>query len=290
MRIAPLKFFVNTAGRLSDGISLCLKEGLTSGIMLEYVYRNRASGITPLGKIIDRVFLSHPGWESIRQRKDNLVKLLVEAIEKQRGKGPALLVDVASGPALYIADAMSRAKAENVTAVCRDMDERWFETGRRNAGEKGVTGITFEPGNALDEKSFSSLPAAPDICVSSGFYDWIPADGAIKESMRIIHRILKPGGYFVFTNQAGHADMETTNGVFSDFNKKPLNMTTRPREKVNGWAGEAGFKIVKSVIDKWGYYSVTMARKVGSRSSSAFAEATADKESGKNYRKRGEAR
>lgn len=259
--IAPLKLFVNTAGRLSDGISLCLKEGLTSGIMLEYVYRNKACGKTPVGKMIDRIFLSNPGWEGIRQRKSNLVKLLTEALNAQAGRESALLVDVASGPALYVAEAMSNAQAKNVSAICRDMEERWFEKGRQNAAEKGIKGITFEKGDALDEKGFEALPAKPDICVSSGFYDWIPVDGPVRESIRIIHKILAPGGYFVFTNQAGHVDMETTSGIFTDFNNKPLKMTTRPQATVNSWAVDAGFRIVKTVIDKWGYYSVTLAQK-----------------------------
>jgi SAM-dependent methyltransferase len=262
--IKPLKLFVNTAGRLSDGISLCLKEGLTSGIMLEYVYRNKACGKTLVGRAIDRIFLSNPGWEGIRQRKNNLVKFLIEAINRQEGKDKALLVDVASGPALYVAQALSGAQVSNVSAICRDMEERWFKKGRSNAEEMGVKSMVFEKGDALDEKSFEALPERPDICVSSGFYDWIPVDGPVRESIRIIHKILKPGGYFVFTNQAGHVDMETTNGIFSDFNNKPLNMTTRPQGVVNGWAVDAGFKIVKTVIDKWGYYSVTLARKVQS--------------------------
>jgi SAM-dependent methyltransferase len=262
-----MKLFVNTAGRLSDGISLCIKEGLTSGIMLEYVYRNKACGKTVLGKLIDRIFLSNPGWEGIRQRKANLVKYLVEAINRQDEKEPALIVDVASGPALYVAEAMAKARPRNVSAVCRDMEERWFEKGRQNAEELGVPAITFEKGDALDEKSFETLPARPDICISSGFYDWIPVDGPVMESIRIIHKLLKPGGYFVFTNQAGHVDMETTNGIFNDFNNKPLQMTTRPQGKVNGWAVDAGFKIVKTVIDKWGYYSVTLAQKLGTRNS-----------------------
>ncbi len=259
----PMKLLVNTVGQLSDGIRLCMKEGLTSGIMLEYVYRNRASGRLILGKILDRVFLSHPGWEGIRQRKNNLVKYLVEAVDKQAGRNGALFLDVASGPALYVADALSRAKAKNVRAICRDMEERWFEKGRNNAAEKGLENIVFEKGDALDWKTFEPLAGKVDICVSSGFYDWIPVDGPVRESMRLIHRVLKPGGYFVFTNQAGHADMDMTNEVFNDFNSRPLKMTTRPQAEVNEWAKDAGFKIEKSVIDKWGYYSVTLARKDG---------------------------
>lgn len=47
------KFALRTAGRLSDGIRECLQQGFDSGAALDYVYRNRAAGITPLGQLID---------------------------------------------------------------------------------------------------------------------------------------------------------------------------------------------------------------------------------------------
>ena len=63
------RFSMATTGRLSDGVSLGLKTGFDSGSTLDYVYRNRPSGITPIGKLIDWFYVNSIGWRGIRVRK-----------------------------------------------------------------------------------------------------------------------------------------------------------------------------------------------------------------------------
>ncbi|MGA1824331.1 MAG: class I SAM-dependent methyltransferase family protein, partial [bacterium] len=148
-----------------------------------------------------------------------------------------------------------------VSATCRDLDERWLEEGRRKALQYDLKNIVFEKGDALDPKSFANLPFSPDIVVSSGFYDWIVDDTKIKTSMETIHALLKREGFFLFTNQCGHVDMEMVSEIFTDFNSNPLKMTTRSPEKMNSWAEKIGFRVLKTKTDQWGYYSVTLAVK-----------------------------
>ncbi|MBN1594547.1 class I SAM-dependent methyltransferase family protein [candidate division FCPU426 bacterium] len=260
--IRLLRLVVHTIGRLSDGITICLGQGLISGKMLDYVYRNQASGKLLIGKFIDRIFLSHRGWECIRMRKRHLEELLDQAVQLTWQKSREMLVlDVASGPALYILNILARHREKHIRAVCRDMDERWLAEGRRNAANMGLSAITFAKGDALDPAGFRSLPAA-DIGVSSGFYDWIVDDDKIRQSIKLIFDALKPGGYFVFTIQTGHVDMQMVSEIFPDFNQQPLRMTVRPAEGVNGWSTQAGFKVLKTLQDKWGYYAVTLAQKI----------------------------
>ena len=262
LQLELTKGLVHTVGRLSDGISLCLKEGLTSGLMLDYVYRNKPRGKFLIGKALDRIFLSNTGWKSIRERKELLVSLLIKAIDNTPGK-EVFLADVASGAALYDTEAAALRPLRNVRILCRDMDERWFKRGAENAAEKGVRYITFEKADALSKESFKSLPSAPDIMVSSGFYDWIHDDTLIKKSMQLIFSALKDGGYFVFTNQCGHFDLQMTNYVFPHLDHGNLSMKTRPAEEVNAWAVETGFEIVENKISSLGHYSVVLARKRG---------------------------
>ena len=54
------RYAMQTLGKLSDGISLGWEEGFDSGVMLDYVYRNAPSGITPLGRIMDSLYLISP--------------------------------------------------------------------------------------------------------------------------------------------------------------------------------------------------------------------------------------
>lgn len=61
-----VRLLFQTIGQLSDGIRLGLKYGFDSGVMLEYVYRNRPSGIRDFQKInysFSRIIIILGVWE-----------------------------------------------------------------------------------------------------------------------------------------------------------------------------------------------------------------------------------
>lgn len=262
LKFKTLKTLVNTVGQTSNGLQLCTKYGFTSGKMLDYIYQNEPSGKYLIGKLIDRMFIRHPGWEVIRTRKNNLVNSLRTAIiATLTEKKDVFIVDVASGPAKYILETMDKYSNEKVYAICRDIDERWLKEGKTKAELLNLNNIEFIAGNALNPDSFQELDKKPNIIVSSGFYDWIIDDELVKKSMKIIYDNLPTGGYFVFTNQSGHVDLEMVSKVFQDFNHNPLKMKIRSADLINGWAKEIGFKIQETKSDENGYYSVTLAYK-----------------------------
>ena len=47
------------------GYCIAFEHGFTSGMMLEYIYRNQPEGSFLVGKLIDRIYLSHEGWRSL---------------------------------------------------------------------------------------------------------------------------------------------------------------------------------------------------------------------------------
>jgi len=49
LKIAVLRLIVRTIGRTSDGIRIAFDEGFTSGVMLDYIYRNEPSGRLLIG-------------------------------------------------------------------------------------------------------------------------------------------------------------------------------------------------------------------------------------------------
>ncbi|MFM7887182.1 MAG: class I SAM-dependent methyltransferase family protein, partial [Pseudanabaena sp.] len=71
---------LKTIGKLSQGIQIGFRYGFDSGVMLEYVYKNRPNGITALGTLIDWFYLNSQGWRGIRARsqlmKSTLRKVL----------------------------------------------------------------------------------------------------------------------------------------------------------------------------------------------------------------------
>jgi hypothetical protein len=161
------KLFFRSFGRLSDGISLCLKEGLTSGKMLDYIYRKQPSGTGSIGKWIDKLFLEHRGWEAVRIRRKHLEELLIEGIDER--KGALKVIDIASGPASYILSVLEQTNRSDLQVVCQDIEPRWLEEGRAAAAQKRLKNLIFREGNAFDEAQL--LRFHPDIAVSSGFYD-----------------------------------------------------------------------------------------------------------------------
>ena len=66
-RFAPVRLGMKTLGRLSKGIQLGWRSGFDSGVTLDYVYENKAQGVTPLGRWMDRAYLESIGWRGIRQ-------------------------------------------------------------------------------------------------------------------------------------------------------------------------------------------------------------------------------
>jgi len=256
------RIFLRTVGRMSDGLRLCFDDGLTSGTMLDYVYRNRPSGMGPIGRAIDRSFLEAPGWQAVRDRRRNLETLLAESIEALRREGLAVsLLDVASGPGGYILAVLERVGAADTTARCRDLDEAGLARGREEAARRGLSQVTFEKGDALDRDAILALRPRPNVAVASGFYDWITEDAIVQRSIAIVAEALEPGGRFVVTSQVAHPDLAFVSAVFTDFRREPLRMRMRPAATIEAWLAEAGLRVDLTLTDAHGYYSVTRARK-----------------------------
>jgi SAM-dependent methyltransferase len=256
------RVFLRAVGPLSEGLSLCFHEGLTSGLMLQYVYENHARGRFGIGRWIDARFLAAPGWQAVRERRALLESMIEEAITARRAEGRATtLVDIASGPAGYVLAVLSRIGEHGVAARCRDLDPRWLTLGRERATELGLTHVAFEPGDALDRDALLALVPKPDVVVASGFYDWITDDAMVRRSMALVAECLAPGGRFVLTHQTANPDLAFLNAVFTDFNHAPLEMKMRDLTTVHGWLSQAGFTVEHSRADARHYYAVTSARK-----------------------------
>jgi len=261
-RYAVARCFMKTIGMLSDGIRLCYKEGLTSGKMVDYIYRNDPSGKWIIGKMIDKRFLSDPGWEAVRIRRSNLEKLIVASIEALRKQAkPVSLLDIASGPGAYILSALETAGGKDVSALCRDFESRWIDEGMREAQRRKLHNVRFEQGDAFNREEILRIVPRPNVAVASGFYDWFNDDAKVKESMKIIYDALDHGGYFVFSNQSAHPKLEFTEQVFTDFNKNPLRMAMRPKELMCSFIQAIGFDAEETLTDQHGYYVVIKARK-----------------------------
>ena len=171
---AAIRTAMRTAGRLSRGIRLGLATGFDSGAMLDYVYRNRAEGFTPLGRLIDRIYLDTLGWRAIRQRKRNLTAMLARAIGAVRARGNKVqIVDIAAGGGRYVLEAL-RLLAPEAGVLLRDYEALSVETGRATAAMLGLEHVVCEQGDAFDRASLERLAPRPSIAIAPGSTSFSP--------------------------------------------------------------------------------------------------------------------
>jgi hypothetical protein len=122
---------MRTLGRLSHGIRLGWETGFNSGDSLDYVYRNRPSGLTWFGRLIDKVYLNFIGWRGIRLRKESLKQWILAAAAQLRNEGrEARIMDVAAGHGRYLLE-VKRVLGDGVKVLFRGSSHR-LAAGRRN--------------------------------------------------------------------------------------------------------------------------------------------------------------
>jgi alpha-beta hydrolase superfamily lysophospholipase/SAM-dependent methyltransferase len=257
--------FMKSMGRLSKGIRIGWRSGFDSGESLDYVYRNRASGNTPLGKLVDYFYLNAIGWRGVRVRKANLVAALEGAIGEIQAAGePVRIVDIASGPGRYLLETVQRfrSKGVDVTALLRDRSEQGLAAGRALAGEMGLSDVvTFAAGDAFDGQSLSDIQPKPDIAIVSGLYELFADNQRILESLRGLHRALSPGGLLIYTNQPWHPQVEMIARVLINRDGQPWIMRRRTEAEMDQVAAAAGFHKIGMRIDHHGIFTVSTARK-----------------------------
>ena len=265
LKWAPMRLLMSTAGKASDGIALGFRRGFDSGVMLDYVYRNRASGRFLVGRVFDRFYLNSIGWRAIRARKQLLKRILHAEIAARRTTGETVSVaDVASGPGLYLLELCRELELNGdagVTVLCRDLDESGLRAGRSAAGEAGLAALRYETGDACDPESLAAITPQPDIVIVSGLYELFINPDPIRRSMAGIHSILKPGGILVLTTQVSHPQLELIENVLVNRDGEPWRMICRPADEAEVMAAEAGFTVRHTELEPNGLFAVTVCEK-----------------------------
>jgi hypothetical protein len=257
-----LSGLMRTLGRASVGIDLGYRHGFDSGEMLDYVYANRAQGRWGYGALVDRLYLDSVGWRAIRARKELLQTVLRGTVERQRAAGrPTVILDVAAGPGRYLQElAVDLGDPNDLTIICRDLDEHGLAQGRSQARRRGLQHICFERGDACDVGSLATVRPRPTLVVASGLYELLDAT-AIQRSMAGIQALLEAGGEFVFTTQVHHPQLELIANVLPNRFGQPWVMECRSVATVEAFARECGFASLETRLEPVGLFAVTRGRK-----------------------------
>ncbi|HAO33279.1 MAG TPA: bifunctional alpha/beta hydrolase/class I SAM-dependent methyltransferase [Candidatus Competibacter sp.] len=260
------RFFLKTVGsRLSQGVKLGVATGFDSGGTLDYVYRNRAEGLTGLGRWIDRQYLNAIGWRGIRLRKLHLEKLLRRAMSELQAIGqPVRIVDIAAGCGRYVLDAAGEQTAIPATGVLRDFSTANVAAGQRLIAEKGLQDrFRFERGDAFDPASLAALPRDATVGVVSGLYELFPENPPVRASLAGLAEAVAPGGYLLYTGQPWHPQIEFIARVLSSHrNGQPWVMRRRSQQEMDQLVAAAGFEKLAQESDPWGIFTVSLARRL----------------------------
>jgi len=255
---------MRTGGRLSDGIRLGLATGFDSGSTLDYVYRNKPAGITPLGRLIDWSYLNAIGWRGIRVRKVNIERLLMRAIAALQAAGrPVRIADIAAGHGRYVLEAIETLAEKPEGILLRDFSEINVREGQRMIREKGLEDIAhFERGDAFDRASVATIAPRPTLGIVSGLYELFPDNTPVRESLAGLAAAIAPGGYLIYTGQPWHPQLEMIARTLpSHRNRKPWIMRRRTQAEIDGLVEAAGFRKIEQLADDWGIFTVSMAQR-----------------------------
>lgn len=264
LRFAPVRWLMKGPGRLSRGIDLGRKHGYDSGVMLDYIYENRAQGRTALGRLIDRGYLNAIGWRGIRVRRTLLEQVLREAIEQTHAAGrPVRLLDVASGPGRYVLETIRKLNTIPVSAVLRDYKQENLDAAARLRDQLGLANVTVTHGDAFDRAALAAVTPRPTIAIVSGLYELFPDNEPVLRSLRGLADAVEPGGYLLYTNQPWHPQIEFIARVLTNREGRPWIMRRRTQAEMDELVRTAGFEKVSQEIDPWGIFTVSSARRVG---------------------------
>ena len=267
LAFAGQRLFLRTVGRLSEGISTGWRHGFDSGQSLDHVYRNRPAGRTPLGRLIDRVYLNAIGWRGIRQRRINLEKALEQTIARLAAeRHPPCVVDIAAGPGRYLLETLKHLNQRgfSVPAILRDRSESCLGDARRLAAELGLDHITVMEGDAFDFDSLASLAdrsPRPNVAIVSGLYELFPENAKVLASLRGLAAALPDGGFLIYTNQPWHPQVEMIARVLDNRDDDRWVMRRRTQEEMDELVRSAGFEKLDTAIDRYGIFTVSVARR-----------------------------
>ncbi len=254
------RLFLDTVGRLSDGVRIGWASGFDSGEMLDYVYEDRASGLGTAGRLLDRVYLDQIGWEGIRIRRRHLAARVRTAIDEAlAARGKAHVVDVAAGPGRYLIELSRELGEAPVTMLCRDWSETAVQAGRVLARRQGATRVAHARGDAFDPDSLAALDPRPDVAVISGLFELFPENAPIRRCLAGLRRALPQGGTLVYTNQPWHPQVEDIARMLVNREGKAWIMRRRTQAEMDALVREAGFEKQGMDVDPWGIFTVSRA-------------------------------
>ncbi|WP_454864329.1 bifunctional alpha/beta hydrolase/class I SAM-dependent methyltransferase [Pseudomonas rhizophila] len=251
--------------KLSAGVKLGFDTGFDSGSTLDYVYRNRPTGTSAVGRMIDQNYLNSIGWRGIRQRKLHVEELLRLAMGSLREQDREVrIVDIAAGHGRYILEALQGVSPLPESILLRDYSDINVRDGSALILEKGLGDIArFVKGDAFDRSDLAALEPKPTLAVVSGLYELFADNQMVGDSLAGLAEAVEPGGFLVYTGQPWHPQLELiARALTSHRAGQAWVMRRRTQAEMDQLVEAAGFRKITLRVDEWGIFSVSLAQRV----------------------------
>jgi alpha-beta hydrolase superfamily lysophospholipase len=262
---AAIRLSMRTLGQLSSGIQLGFRTGFDSGSMLDYIYRNRAGGVSLLGRMMDRSYLDSIGWRGIRVRKLHLQPAIEKAAQNVSARGrPVRIVDLAAGHGRYVLEAVSKLKSQADAILLRDYSDINVRDGAALIAEKELQGIArFEKADAFDAPSIASIQPRPSIAIVSGLYELFSDNALVRRSLDGLAQAVESGDFLIYTGQPWHPQLEfIARALTSHRGHRRWVMRRRTQLELDQLVEIAGFRKCEQWIDEWGIFTVSLAVRI----------------------------
>jgi SAM-dependent methyltransferase len=177
---------------------------------------------------------------------------------------PVRLLDIASGPGRYVLETMSKLDTIPASVVLRDYKPENLDAAARLRDQLGLAHVTLVHGDAFDRAALAAITPRPTIAIASGLYELFPANEPLLRSLRGLADALERGGHLLYTNQPWHPQLEFIARVLTNREGQLWIMRRRTQLEMDELVRAAGFEKVSQEIDRWGIFTVSVARRVGS--------------------------
>ncbi|MGH7801162.1 MAG: class I SAM-dependent methyltransferase family protein [Thermodesulfobacteriota bacterium] len=249
---------LRTVGMLSEGMRIGFTHGFDSGMIMNYIHQNVPRGRFYIGKVIDKALLNQVTCKAFRAIKE-IQKNVIKSYLQERNGNPTFIVDLASGKADYIYDALREINS-NVEVLLRDIDETVLKESRTMAERLNLLNkVSYERGNALEIESLKRIKQKPNLVIEVGLYGIIHEDELLRRHFFELKDILNPEA-ILFNVQTYNPQIELIARVLKNRDGQRCVWHLRPVERVIEWAEKAGFKEPKVTRDPHGIYAVVLMR------------------------------
>jgi alpha-beta hydrolase superfamily lysophospholipase len=256
---------IRAGALVSQGMKVGRETGFDSGATLDHVYENRARGFSPLGRMVDRVFLEAIGWKGIRARKVMLEELIPAAVTRLKKEGRDVhVLDIAAGHGRYVLDALALCPDAPATVRLQDYSDINVVAGNRMIAERGLADrVVFARGDAFDGEALAAREPAPDLAIVSGLYELYGDNALVGGSLGGLARAMKPGSLLIYTNQPWHPQLEMiARSLTSHRGGDAWVMRRRTQGEMDQLVEAAGFRKRDQRIDRWGMFTVSVAERI----------------------------